>query len=139
MLCSDGTFIYSNGTTSQTLTPTTALSNTKTHMITVYRDGTTLGYRIVSEDTNIGSGGFLAGTATQSSLVIPTFSNPTLTFGAIGVTDYTRSFTGTIFEAVLFRSALPLQAMQQVGGYLAHKWGLQGSLPNGHAYKRISA
>jgi hypothetical protein len=139
MLCSDGTFIYSNGTTSQTLTPTTALSNTKTHMITVYRDGTTLGYRIVSEDTNIGSGGFLAGTTTQSSLVIPTFDTPTLTFGAIGVTGYTRSFTGSIFEVALFRSAMPLQSMQQVGGYLAHKWGLQGSLPKTHAYKRLSA
>jgi hypothetical protein len=139
MLCSDGTFIYSNGTTSQTLTPSTALSNTKTHMITVYRDGTTLGYRIVSEDTNIGSNGFLAGTATQSNLVIPTFSPPTLTFGAIGVTDYTTSFTGSIFEVALFRSAMSLQSMQQVGGYLAHKWGLQRSLPAGHGYKRISA
>jgi hypothetical protein len=139
MLCSNGTFIYSNGTTSQTLTPSTALSGAKTHMITVYRDGTTLGYRIVSEDTTIGSNGFLAGTATQSNLAIPTFNTPTLTFGAIGVTDYTTSFTGSIFEVALFRSAMPLQSMQQVGGYLAHKWGLQGSLPATHAYKRISA
>jgi hypothetical protein len=137
MLCSNGTFIYSNGTTSQTLTPSTALSGAKTHMITVYRDGTTLGYRIVSEDTTIGSNGFLAGTATQSNLAIPTFNTPTLTFGAIGVTDYTTSFTGSIFEVALFRSAMPLQSMQQVGGYLAHKWGLQGSLPDSHAYKRI--
>jgi hypothetical protein len=147
MLCSNGTFIYSNGTTSQTLTPSTALSGAKTHMITVYRDGTTLGYRIVSEDTNIGSNGFLAGTATQSNLAIPTFTsgtpsgspNPSLTFGAIGVTDYTTSFTGSIFEVALFRSAMTLQSMQQVGGYLAHKWGLQNSLPVGHGYKRISS
>jgi hypothetical protein len=137
MLCSDGTFIYSDGTTSQTLTPTTVLSNAKTHMITVYRDGTTLGYRIVSEDTNIGSNGYLAGTSTQSNLVIPTFSNPTLTFGAIGVTGFATSFTGSIFEATLFRSALSTQAIQQVEGYLAWKWGLQGSLPTTHAYKKV--
>jgi hypothetical protein len=137
MLCSDGTLIYSNGTTSQTLTPTTVLSNTKTHMITVYRDGSTLGYRIVSEDTTIGAGGFLAGTSVQINLLIPTFSNPTLTFGAIGVTGYTRSFTGSIFEATLFRSALSIQAIQQVEGYLAWKWGLQASLPTTHAYKKV--
>jgi len=106
-------------------------------MITVYRDGTTLGYRIVSEDTNIGSNGYLAGTSTQSNLVIPTFTTPTLTFGAIGVTGYTRSFTGSIFEATLFRSALSTQAIQQVEGYLAWKWGLQGSLPTTHAYKKV--
>jgi hypothetical protein len=141
MLCSDGTFIYSNGTTSQTLTLPAghALTSGKTHMITVYRDGTTLGYRIVSEDTTRGSGGFAAGTVTQAILAIPTFSSPTLTFGASTVTSYTTSFTGTIFEAALFRSAMTLQSMQQVEGYLAWKWGLQGSLPNSHAYKRISA
>lgn len=147
MLCSNGTFIYSNGTTSQTLTPTTALSNTKTHMITIYRDGTTLGYRIVSEDTTIGSEGFLAGTSTNTNFVIPTFTSgtpigspsPSLTFGAIGVSGFTASFTGSIFEAALFRSAMTLQSMQQVGGYLAHKWGLQRSLPPRHGYKRISA
>lgn len=142
MLCSDGTFIYSsNGTITQTLTLPAghALTSGKTHMITVYRDGTTLGYRIVSEDTTRGSGGFAAGTATQSNLAIPTFNTPTLTFGASTVTSYTTSFRGTIFEAALFRSAMTLQSMQQVGGYLAWKWGLQNSLPSGHAYKRISA
>jgi hypothetical protein len=141
MLCSNGTFIYSNGTTTQTLTLPIghALTSGKTHMITVYRDGTTLGYRIVSEDTTRGSGGFAAGTVTQSNLVIPTFSTPTLTFGAIEVSGFATSFTGTIFEAALFRSAMTLQSMQQVGGYLAWKWGLQNSLPSGDAYKRISA
>lgn len=136
MLCSDGTFIYSNGTTSQTVAPSVLLTNAKTHMITVYRDGATVGFRIVSEDVAIG---YSASTSTQTNLKIPTFSTPTLTFGAIGVTGFATSFTGSIFEAALFRSALSTQAIQQVEGYLAWKWGLQGSLPASHAYKELSA
>ena len=147
MLCSDGTFIYSNGTTSQTLTSSAVLTDAKTHMITVYRYGATMGFRIVSENTTIGSAGYLAGTSTQTNLAIPTFTsgtpsgspNPTLTFGAIGVSGFATSFTGSIFEAALFRSAMSTQAIQQVEGYLASKWGLQGSLPTSHAYKKLSA
>ena len=139
MLCSNGTFVYSSDGTApntQTVAPSVLLSNANTHMITVYRDGATLGFRIVSEDVAIG---YSASTSTQTNLKIPTFSTPTLTFGAIGVTGFATSFTGSIFEAALFRSALSTQAIQQVEGYLAWKWGLQGSLPASHAYKELSA
>jgi hypothetical protein len=139
MLCSDGTFTYTDGTTSQTLAASPPLSITKTYMITVYRDGTTLGHRIVSEDISVGTQGFLSRTATQTNLSIPTFSSPTLTFGAIGVTGFTAGFTGSIFEATLFRSALSIQDIQQIEGYLAWKWGLQRSLPTRHAYKNVPA
>jgi len=47
-------------------------------------------------------------------------------------------FTGDINEFMLFRTGLPNQAVQHIEGYLAHKWGLQGSLPATHAYKSFS-
>ena len=142
MLCSNGTFVYSSDGTApntQTVAPSVLLSNAKTHMITVYRDGATVGFRIVSEDVAIG---YSASTSTQTNLKIPTFSTPTLTFGSSTVespTDYRTSFTGSIFEAALFRSAMSTQAIQQIEGYLAWKWGLQASLPTSHAYKRVPA
>jgi hypothetical protein len=56
----------------------------------------------------------------------------------IGNTNYAgESFiTGTISECLLYTSSLTLGQQQQVEGYLAWKWGLQGSLPATHPFKR---
>jgi hypothetical protein len=43
--------------------------------------------------------------------------------------------TGTINELVIFSNVLSTTDRQQVEGYLATKWGLQGSLPSTHPYK----
>jgi hypothetical protein len=43
---------------------------------------------------------------------------------------------GTIGELIIYNAALTTAQRQQVEGYLAWKWGLQGNLPNNHPYKR---
>jgi hypothetical protein len=45
------------------------------------------------------------------------------------------NWTGAIGEVIAFNSALSTTDRQQVEGYLATKWGLQGSLPASHPYK----
>jgi hypothetical protein len=42
---------------------------------------------------------------------------------------------GKIGEVIFFDSALSAGNRQRVEGYLAHKWGLSGNLPNDHPYK----
>ena len=44
-------------------------------------------------------------------------------------------FNGYVYEALIYNSPLSTSQRQQVEGYLAWKWGLQGSLPSTHAYK----
>ena len=43
---------------------------------------------------------------------------------------------GFLFEVVVYSTALTTAQRQQVEGYLAWKWGLISSLPNGHPYKQ---
>lgn len=43
---------------------------------------------------------------------------------------------GDLNEFLLYNPPLTLQQRQQVEGYLAWKWGLQGSLPANHPYKK---
>ena len=45
--------------------------------------------------------------------------------------------TGYYNEVVHYNSALTTTQRQQVEGYLAWKWGLQGSLPANHPYKKF--
>jgi hypothetical protein len=42
---------------------------------------------------------------------------------------------GTLQELILYSTTLLISQRQQVEGYLAWKWGLQGSLPSSHPYK----
>ena len=46
-------------------------------------------------------------------------------------------YTGTIYEMLFYNSYLSLNQRQQVEGYLAWKWGLHGSLPVTHPFKRF--
>ena len=45
-------------------------------------------------------------------------------------------FTGNLCEAVYYNNDIGTGGIQQVEGYLAWKWGLQGSLPGNHPFKR---
>jgi len=45
------------------------------------------------------------------------------------------TFTGKIAEIVIVPSVLSTADRQKMEGYLAHKWGLEGSLDSGHPYK----
>lgn len=46
-----------------------------------------------------------------------------------------RFLNGDIGEIILIKRALTNDERQQMEGYLAHKWGLEADLPDGHPYK----
>jgi hypothetical protein len=43
----------------------------------------------------------------------------------------------SIYEAIVYNTALTTSQRQQVEGYLAHKWGLRSSLPSTHSFYSI--
>jgi hypothetical protein len=123
----------SGGVTTQS-TPTFSPVNNTPYINVMRRAGNTMIRRIT-------------GNGTQSN-TSTSFSNLALTgsFNQIMLGDYRSGdintpnrLDGVIHEVILFRSALTDQAIQQVEGHLAWKWGLQNSLPNTHAYKRVPA
>ena len=44
-------------------------------------------------------------------------------------------FSGNIYDIILYTGPLTTNQRQQIEGYLAWKWGLQGSLPSNHPFK----
>ena len=50
-----------------------------------------------------------------------------------GYTD--RQWIGDLGELLVFNEALEDHEIESIEGYLAHKWGLEGSLTAGHSYK----
>jgi hypothetical protein len=85
----------------------------------------------VALDTTTGSI-FLNGSATSvaSTSFTGTSLNASLRWAISG-----GAFKGYIGELVTYPSVLSTTDRQKVEGYLAWKWGLQGSLPAGHPYK----
>jgi hypothetical protein len=76
---------------------------------------------------------FQNGVMSLSNTNVATFSptsNNTLRMGSWS-SGY---LNGYIFEILIFNTALSLTQYQQAEGYLAWKWGLQGSLPSSHPY-----
>ena len=69
-------------------------------------------------------------------------SNTTSDFFALGCQNWTyingqqyELYSGTMYEVMVFNTTITTAQRQQVEGYLAWKWGLQGSLPPTHPYK----
>ncbi|WP_299393299.1 LamG-like jellyroll fold domain-containing protein [Pelagibius sp.] len=105
---------------------TTLVPGTSARVGAAKLDGTTLG------DITL----YLDGTAESASgaAVVNTDSG----FGAIprvGSTHGVSNHDGLISEVLIYNTALSDADRQSVEGYLAHKWGLEGNLPNGHPYK----
>ena len=85
-----------------------------------------------------------------SSVNMPSAPNVSL-LSVAGITGTTRyqgicydrnanlGWCGDLAEVVIFNSALTTSQRQQVEGYLAQKWGLTGSLPSTHPYKKLPA
>jgi hypothetical protein len=48
---------------------------------------------------------------------------------------YTAPWDGDIAEVLVVHTAVSATDREKIEGYLAHKWGLESSLPAGHAYK----
>ena len=69
-----------------------------------------------------------------------------ITTSAFAVTNYNigtqylanQNYTGLMCEVVVYNSLLDTNKRQQMEGYLAWKWGLQGSLPGTHPYSSVS-
>ena len=81
---------------------------------------------------SIYTNGTLRGVGTYSALT----AGRTTTIGVfIGPGDY---FTGTMFEIIGYNTSLTTNQRQSVEGYLAWKWGLQGSLPATHPFKNFA-
>jgi len=97
------------------------------------------GFNIVNSTNNIISvvldttgSVFLNGSATSvaSTSFAGTSLNSSLSWAISG-----GAFKGFIGELITFPSVLNTTDRQKIEGYLAWKWGLQGSLPAGHPYK----
>ena len=101
-------------------------------------------------ETSVGSGGLLTTSPLLTNIIFGpsaiAFQNGTqqftgsATFTTGGITVGNRftlneSWPGHICEVILHNTALTTDQRQQVEGYLAWKWGLQGSLPSSHPYK----
>ena len=48
-------------------------------------------------------------------------------------------FKGDMAEFIILDETASTDTQNIVEGYLAHKWGLSGSLPSGHAYKSTAS
>ena len=81
-----------------------------------YRTG---GFQTAGNTSNTNSSAIVLGASTTSS-----FSG-----------TYANYFNGSIAEIIITTAVLDLSINERLEGYLAHKWGLTGSLPSGHPYK----
>ena len=82
----------------------------------------------------------LDGTSTATTLgTTPSFNITTMTVGhnagEAGVADV--AWNSLIGEIIVCNTALSTSNRDKVEGYLAWRWGLQGSLASGHAYKNF--
>ena len=57
--------------------------------------------------------------------------------GAFGSGNDARFANGYFHEILFYNSVLTTAQRQQIEGYLAHKWGLTGSLPSTHSFSKF--
>jgi hypothetical protein len=93
---------------------------------------------------NVVTGGSLQLSYTNGTLIGTGTTQSTSNFsvasgGFVGsgraISGFNRYFDGKISELIIISSVAALDLRQRIEGYLAHKWGLTASLPNGHPYK----
>ncbi len=113
--------------------------------ISTYRNPSNASAVAISYDTSFQAGTFFNGTnclffingsqggAIASSSGNFSYSRYGLAQDAGGVDG--QRLVGFIYEVISFNASLTTAQRQQVEGYLAWKWGLQGSLPSNHPYK----
>jgi hypothetical protein len=72
----------------------------------------------------------------ENSAVASSLNNPN-NIVYLGANPYYSNywFPGTMSEILVYNTAVSTAQRQQVEGYLAWKWGLQGSLPSNHPYR----
>jgi hypothetical protein len=96
------------------------------------------GAGFICETTRVSSTGQINMYLTGNSQVSATGPTGTRTSASnpvtIGATSHaiSQAFVGTIYEIIVYNTALGTSDLQSVEGYLAQKWGLTASLPAGH-------
>jgi len=73
---------------------------------------------------------------TTASGGAPGFTAGRVTYLGVDATNGGYYYVGYAMEIIFYNSVLNTTQRQQVEGYLAWKWGLVSSLPNGHPYKQ---
>ena len=77
---------------------------------------------------------FLNGTSGTTVATSGNFGYSNYIIGASFTEESTLLFNGVIGEVIVYNAGLTAVQRQTVEGYLAWKWGLQGSLPTTHPY-----
>ena len=75
---------------------------------------------------------------TAASGGAPGFTAGRVTYLGVDATNGSFYYVGYAMEIIFYNSLLNTTECQQVEGYLAWKWGLQGNLPPTHPYKNIN-
>jgi len=112
---------YDNGSSARTtLATTTTPTYIASYIRTLGTDGTVVGrYNGAQAFTEAG----------------PTSEGNGMNWGYLGAASPGYNYyTGTIYEFMIFNTALTTVQAEQVEGYLAWKWGLQSTLPVTHPY-----
>jgi hypothetical protein len=78
---------------------------------------------------------YLNGTAQPGSASTTNFNITRYRVGSM-VSNDLNIYTGYISEVLIYSTSITASERQTVEGYLAWKWGLQGSLPENHPYKK---
>lgn len=104
----------------------------------VYADGP-LPRRIYADVFQTNSGSIFvngaSGTTDTTTATPPTATGAVIASRYYTSASYLNQLNGTIYEIIVFNSALTTSQRQQVEGYLAWKWGLQTSIPTAHPYR----
>jgi len=76
--------------------------------------------------------------STFTTGTVPSWSSGTTTYLGVDTTTTAYYYVGYAMEIIFYNSVLNTTQRQQVEGYLAWKWGLQGNLPSNHPYKNAA-
>ncbi len=88
----------------------------------------------VNQNT-LGSTLYFNGTPVNTTATPTAFTGSfTTTIGTRGNTLFDQTFTGNMYEILVYSGVLTTTQRQQIEGYLAQKWGVSGNLPNTHPY-----
>jgi hypothetical protein len=99
-----------------------------TSALTAYKNGT-----VYASNTSS-----LTGTSSDSGALPMIGGTYGASYGNNAANSDNRFATGYFHELLVFNSVLTTIQRQKVEGYLAHKWGLQTSLPSNHPHKTIA-
>ena len=75
------------------------------------------------------------GTERESATIARVFTGVNSSLGSLNAGTSSSPYDGVIYEVILLLSYASIDIYRRIEGYLAHKWGIAGSLPSDHPYK----